>query len=264
MLIGGEGQVCELIVQGGIPALRLGANLFLSEEDPAWGGVDEEEAVHETVFGSGSELSEHGRLYAAEEGDEGFGDDDRLPHPALAVHDDLVARPERKPVLAIGALASLVLVHRADPAGELVLIDEEAAGVVLQDADQSLDGGVGGDAAGHRGGLWFFGSRFACFLGVALLYLPLSDFAFPLLFLFGIGSSEPALVLEGGFLGDFGGRGLHRSGRGDYGHEQRRPLAPAALYLDDAARAYGRGEGSEHGEGDEFGGAAQCGRRLRN
>ena len=243
MLVGGEPQIGEFLVEGGVLFLGLLAHLVLGEADMAGFRVCEEEAVHEAVFGAGTQFAEHGGLYAAEEGDEGFGEDHGLAHAALAVHYHFVCRPEVEPVLPIGTFAALVLVHASHPSCELVAVDQKAAGVVFEDGDEGLDGGVRGHAASHRRDCWFFRGWLACLLGLAFLNLPFADLALPFVLIFRVGFAQLALALEGRLLGDLGRGCLHRTRGGDHGHKQGRPLAPAALDLDNTAGADRAAEG---------------------
>ena len=97
---------------------------------------------------------------------------------ALAVDDYGGVGVDREPVLPVVAPAALVLVEAAYPARELVLVEQDAAGVHLQDHDQGLDGGVVGVDPLHRGlcgrgrlGLALLAGPLACGLPLAELAL---------------------------------------------------------------------------------------------
>src|SRR3712207_1047115 len=115
---------------------------------------------------------------------------------ALAIHDYLVVGPEREPVLAVGAFPSLVLGHGAHPARELVLVDQQAARVGLQDRDEGLYGRVGSHTAAHRGSLGLLRRGLAGFCRVAPLNLPLAKFALPFLLVLRICAPQVALTFE--------------------------------------------------------------------
>jgi hypothetical protein len=85
-------------------------------------------------------------------------------------------------VLAVRAFTSLVLVHGAHPACELVLVDQQAARVGLQDRDEGLYGRVGGDAATHSGSLGLLGGGLAALPLLYELVVHLDNFLYSTLF----------------------------------------------------------------------------------
>ena len=144
-------------------------------------------------------------------------------------------------------LSSLVLVHGAHPARELVLVDQKAPGVGLQDRDEGLYGGVGGDRADHGGGLGLFWGGLAGLGRITPLHLPLAELALVVLLVLRVGPALPALPVEDRLLGDLGRRRLHGTGRGDDRDKKGRPLSPAAFDLYHATGADRGGEPREHG-----------------
>src|SRR5215217_1554960 len=146
-------------------------------------GVAEEKAVQEPILHRPAELGEHRGLYATHEAYPRSLYVGGVSLAALAVHHDRLVGPYREPVLPIGSLASgLILVMAPDPPRELVFVNEHAARIIFEDADQALHGGVVGVGAFHRGLRWRRRLGLAGAPGVAAVRLPLAHLALVLFF----------------------------------------------------------------------------------